>query len=248
MSDDEPRSSGDEPGGRSSFLSSRIAAPFAVHMFTASGAALGLLALLAATRNDWAWMFLWLGLALIVDGVDGVMARRLNVAEILPRWSGDTLDLVVDFTTYVFVPAYAIAASRLLPAYVDILAGMAIAVSGALYFADRAMKMPGHYFRGFPALWNLVAFYLLLVQPNAWVGAVLIAGLVVMTFLPFPFVHPVRVRRFRALSIALIVLWAALALLTLMQDMRPGALVTGILCAIALYFLVIGLFRGGETA
>ncbi len=246
MSDDLSRRSGSEPAGRSFFFSSRSAAPFAVHVFTASGAAFGLLALIAATRNDWALMFLWLGLALIVDGVDGAIARRLNAAEILPRWSGDTLDLVVDFTNYVFVPAYAIAASRLLPAYVDVLAGMAIAVTGALYFADRAMKMPGHYFRGFPALWNLVAFYLFLVRPNAWISALLIAGLVVMMFLPFAFVHPIRVRRFRVVSIALIVLWAAFAVLALIQDMRPGALATGALCAIALYFLVIGLFRGND--
>lgn len=247
MSEDSSRASGPEPAGRSIFLSSRTATPFAVHVLTASGAALALLALLAATRQDWAAMFLWLGLALVIDGVDGLIARRMNVAEILPRWSGDTLDLVVDFTTYVFVPAYVIAASRLLPPYLDVLAGMAIAVSGALYFADRGMKMPGHYFRGFPALWNLAAFYLLLVRPNAWINAVLVAGLVVMTFLPFPFVHPVRVRRFRAVSVALVVLWAALALLTLIQDMRPGALATGVLCAIALYFLVIGLFRGDEA-
>ena len=88
---------------------------FPVHVFTACGAALALLALIAATRGDWAAMFFWLGLALVVDGIDGPLARAFKVAEVLPRWSGDTLDLVVDFTTYVFVPAYAIAASGLLP-------------------------------------------------------------------------------------------------------------------------------------
>src|SRR5262249_45265875 len=82
---------------------------------TAAGAALALAALMYAVRGQWAAMFLCLGIALIVDGVDGTIARWLKVAEVLPRWSGDVLDLVVDFVTYVFVPAYAIAAGGLLP-------------------------------------------------------------------------------------------------------------------------------------
>ena len=88
---------------------------FAVHVFTAAGAALALAALIYATRGQWAAMFFCLGIALVIDGVDGTIARRFKVADLLPRWSGDVLDLVVDFATYVFVPAYAIAAGGLLP-------------------------------------------------------------------------------------------------------------------------------------
>src|SRR5205085_205485 len=88
---------------------------FAVHIFTAAGAALALAALVYAVRGQWAAMFLCLGVALIVDGVDGTIARQLKVKELLPRWSGDVLDLVVDFVTYVFVPAYAISAGSFLP-------------------------------------------------------------------------------------------------------------------------------------
>ena len=84
---------------------------FAVHVLTACGAALALLALIFATGGHWEAMFFCLGLALIVDGADGPLAREFKVAEVLPRWSGDTLDIVVDFVTYVFVPAYAIAGS-----------------------------------------------------------------------------------------------------------------------------------------
>src|SRR3954453_19397994 len=127
---------------------------FAVHVFTASGAALALLALIAAVDGRFSTMFLCLGAALVVDGVDGAMARRVKVTELLPRWSGDVLDLVVDFLTYVFVPAYAITGGGLLPDVVAVPAGMLIVVSGAIYFADRQMKYADHYFRGFPALWN----------------------------------------------------------------------------------------------
>jgi len=90
------------------------AAAFSVHVFTALGAGIALIALLEAVREHWAAMFAWLGVALMVDAVDGPIARRLDVARVQPNWSGDVLDLVVDFVTYVFVPAYAITASGLL--------------------------------------------------------------------------------------------------------------------------------------
>src|SRR6266516_6335314 len=107
------------------FISARA---FAVHIFTASGAALALAALAYAVGGQWTAMFLCLGIALIVDGVDGTIARRVRVAEVLPRWSGDVLDLVVDFTTYVFVPAYAIAGGGLLPQALAMPAGIVIVV------------------------------------------------------------------------------------------------------------------------
>src|ERR1700704_3518865 len=102
---------------------------FVIHIFTALGAGLALLALLEATREHWAAMFGWLGVALLVDAVDGPLARRFDVVHLLPNWSGETLDLVVDFTTYVFVPAYAIAASGLFSGPVAALLGIAVAVS-----------------------------------------------------------------------------------------------------------------------
>src|SRR5215467_4356868 len=147
---------------------------FAVHVFTAAGAALALAALIYAVRAQWAGMFLCLGIALIVDGVDGTIARWLKVAEVLPRWSGDVLDLVVDFVTYVFVPAYAIAAGGLLPEPLGLPAGIVVVVTGALYFADRDMKTEDNYFRGFPTLWNAAAFYLFILRPNPWLAAAIV--------------------------------------------------------------------------
>src|SRR5450631_3603935 len=140
------------------------AAAFFVHIFTALGAGVALLALLEAVHEHWAGMFWWLGAALVIDAIDGPMARRLDVVRLQPDWSGDVLDLVVDFTTYVFVPAYAITASGLLLPLAAPVLGAGIAVSGALYFADRGMKADDNHFRGFPALWNAAAFYLFLLK------------------------------------------------------------------------------------
>jgi phosphatidylcholine synthase len=214
---------------------------FAVHIFTACGAALALLALILATGEHWAAMFFCLGLALIVDGIDGPLARAFNVAEVLPRWSGDTLDLIVDFTTYVFVPAYAIAASGMLPEALAIVAGIVVCISGALYFADRNMKTADNYFRGFPAVWNLAAFYLYVLEPPEWAAAAMIAVLAALSFAPIKFLHPLRVKRLRTLNIALLLAWAALALVTVLYNLQPGPYVTWPLAIIAIYFFVAGL-------
>ena len=213
---------------------------FSVHVLTACGVALALLALIATARGDWPAMFIALGFALIVDAIDGPLARKLQVAETLPRWSGATLDLIVDFVTYVFVPAYAIAASGLLPAPLAVPAGAAIAISGALYFADTAMKTDDNYFRGFPGVWNLVAFYLLLLRPVPEIAVSTVALFVVLTFVPVRFVHPFRVGWLRPLTIGLLLLWAILALIAVGNDLKPDPWIAGGLCAIALYFLAIG--------
>jgi phosphatidylcholine synthase len=214
---------------------------FAVHVLTATGAALALGALIYAVRGQWAAMFLCLGIALIVDGIDGTLARAVKVAEVLPRWSGDVLDLVVDFVTYVFVPAYAIASGGLLPDVLALPAGVVIVITGALYFADRNMKTADNYFRGFPALWNAAAFYLFLLQPTPWLAAAIIVALAALTFVPFKFVHPMRVARLRALTIAALMLWSLLALIALLANLDPGPWVAGALAVIGLYFLGIGL-------
>ena len=214
---------------------------FAVHVLTAAGAALALLALLAAVRGAFDAMFLFLGIALVVDGIDGTIARALKVAELLPRWSGDVLDLVVDFVTYVFVPAYAIAAGGLLPPWLGPPAGMLIVMTGAIYFADRRMKTADNYFRGFPTLWNVVAFYLFVLKPAPWLAALLVALLAVLTFVPFKFLHPFRVERLRLVSLGAVVLWALLGAYALALALDPGPWVASGLVALAAYFVGVGL-------
>jgi len=221
---------------------------FSVHVLTAAGAAVALLALLAATHGDWPLMFLWLGVALVIDAIDGPLARAVNIAEVLPNWSGETLDLVVDYTTYVFVPAYAIAAGHLMPDTLAIPSAVAIAITGTLYFANRKMKTSDNFFRGFPAVWNLVAFYLLLLRPAPAVAAGTIALFAVLTFVPIRFIHPFRVRRLRKVTVALLTLWAALALAAVKQGLAPELWITIGLCVLAGYFLAIGLLPSPDRS
>jgi phosphatidylcholine synthase len=191
--------------------------------------------MLEAVREHWAAMFAWLGVALIIDALDGPIARRLDVVRVQPNWSGEVLDLVVDFITYVFVPAYAITASGLLLPLAAPLLGIGIVVTGALYFADRRMKTDDNHFRGFPALWNAAAFYLFLLHWPPAASTLAVAALIVLTFIPFHVLHPVRVARLRGLTLTLIAVWAVLVIYALASDFHVGLPITVALCAIALY-------------
>lgn len=216
--------------------------PFFVHVLTACGAACAFMAMIAAAGANWVEMFAWLGAALFIDGIDGTLARRFQVAEILPRWSGDALDLIVDFTTYVFVPAFAIARSGLVPDIAAIPLAIAIVVSSALYFADEHMKTADNYFCGFPALWNGIALYLFVLKPPPVLSAVLIVILVVMTFLPIRVIHPFRVARLRLLNITALVAWSVLAVYALISGLEPGPWAAWGLVAVGIYFLGAGFF------
>jgi phosphatidylcholine synthase len=139
------------------------------------------------------------------------------------------------------VPAYAIATGGLLPDWLGLPAGVVIVVTGALYFADREMKTQDNYFRGFPTLWNAAAFYLFLLKPAPWLTAAVVGILAVLTFVPFKFVHPFRVARLRAVSIAMVVVWSCLGVVAVWHDLEPGPWVTGGLVAACLYFIGVGL-------
>src|ERR1700722_11142758 len=219
------------------------AAAFAVHVFTASGAGCALLALMSAVEADWLEMFVWLGIALFIDGVDGSFARRLHVADVLPRWSGDVLDLVVDILNYVFVPAYALVSSGLLPDALAVTLGALIVITASLYFADRWMKTADYYFRGFPALWNVAAFYLFLLKLPSWLNAIVVVALAILTFVPIHFIHPIRIAPLRLLTTAAMILWGLLALFAVLKNLDPGFWVTATLCILAVYFVGIGFLR-----
>ncbi|BAT60630.1 phosphatidylcholine synthase [Variibacter gotjawalensis] len=214
-----------------------------VHVFTALGAGIGLLALLSAVDKHWPAMFAWLALALVVDAADGALARHYRVRENAPRWSGDTLDLVVDILTWVFVPTYAMVTGDIFPAVLAIPIGLAIVITSVIYFADTKMKAGDNFFMGFPGAWNVVAFFLFLIKPSPILAAVLAVGLCILTFVPVPFVHPFRVDRGRAVTALLLVAGGVLALYALWLGLTPPAWVTITLCLICLYFLFAGLLR-----
>src|ERR1700678_2243004 len=177
------------------------AAGFSVHLFTASGGAVAVLALYAAIERNFAICFAWLGLAFFIDGIDGTLARAAKVQITAASIDGTLLDLVVDFLTYVLVPVVALWRSDLMAAAASFWLGLLVIFASALYFADTRMKTSDYWFRGFPALWNVVALYLFVLRPPAIVCAgLLILGSAGM-FAPIVFIHPLRVRKWRSVHI-----------------------------------------------
>ena len=216
-----------------------------VHLLTASSAVFALLALAAIEEENWRLALLWLLVALAVDGVDGTLARLVRVKERLPRIDGAALDLVVDYLTYVFVPALFIWRAGLVPASLAPVLAAAILLSALYVFARADMKTEDDYFRGFPALWNIVALYLFAVRPGPEAGAVIVALLALMSFAPVHFVHPFRVRDYGPWLPLLAILWAASSAPLLWPDWSPAARAALIWCSAAsgLLLIALGLLR-----
>lgn len=195
-----------------------------VHLFTATGAVLALLAMLAIERGRPEMALLWLFVALVIDGVDGMLARAAKVRERVPRIDGDALDLVVDYLTYVLVPVWFILRGGYLPDSLALPLGAAILVSSLHVFARRDMKTDDGYFRGFPALWNVIAFYSFVLRPTRLDNAAVVVAFVLMTFAPVHVVHPFRARDYSPLPAILAMVWTASTaalLLPLEQPLRP---------------------------
>lgn len=218
---------------------------WAVHALTAGGAVLAFLALLAVERHDFKRALLWLGAALILDGIDGPLARWTDVARRFPEINGSTLDLVVDYLNYVFVPAILIYRAGLLPMSFAIAGVAAILVSSLFTFARTDLKTEDNFFRGFPALWNVVAFYLYTLRPSPVISAVVVALLSVLTFTPILFVHPLRVRVYQPWLGIATGLWGIASLALLFPDW--GAQATRLWTALSLTgagaLLAIGALR-----
>ena len=191
---------------------------FCVHLLTASGSFLAFLGVVAAAEHRFVDMFWWLGLALIVDGIDGPIARKVRVKEVLPNWSGDTLDNIIDYVTYVLLPAFALYQSGMIGEPWSFVAAGAIVVSSAIYYADMGMKTDEYFFSGFPVVWNMVVFTLFVIEPGQWLsfGIVVLCG--ILTFLPINFIHPVRVVRLRPINLGATLLWCAFGVLALAQS------------------------------
>lgn len=182
-----------------------------VHLLTATGAVFAMLAMLAAVDEKWSLMFLWLVVAFAVDGIDGPLARKYNVRTNAPQFDGVLLDLIIDYLTYVFIPAFALFKSGLLPGWTGWFAIILITFASAMYFADTRMKTKDNSFSGFPGCWNMLVLVLFAIEPNFWVSLILVAVLAVAMFLPLKFVHPVRTARWRVITLPMALAWTFFA-------------------------------------
>ena len=211
-----------------------------VHLLTASGAVFAMLAMLAAVDGKWSLMFLWLVVAFAVDGIDGPLARRYHVATKAPQIDGELLDLIVDYLTYVFIPAFALFSSGLLPGWSGWIAIIVITYFSALYFADTRMKTKDKSFAGFPGCWNMVVLVVFAVKPDFWITLGLVTALTIAMFTPIKFIHPVRTARWRSVSLPVAFLWTLCAGWAAWVDFDPQSWALWGLVGSSIYLTVAG--------
>ncbi|MDX1724206.1 MAG: phosphatidylcholine/phosphatidylserine synthase [Pseudomonas sp.] len=224
-------------------LSASEAKAWSVHAVTASGVILALLALLAVLDGHPQVCLLWLGAALLVDGLDGTLARKFDVKVVLPHFDGSTLDLVIDYLTYVFIPAIFVYRFIPLPEYSLLLSVGVILLSSLFCFCNLNMKSKDNYFIGFPAAWNVVIVYLYLLDFAPWLSLVTILVLAGLTLTKMKFLHPFRVKQFMPLNIGVTLLWMAACALLIMQYPLNQSWLLLVWGLASVYFVAICLWR-----
>lgn len=212
-----------------------------VHFFTATGAVFAMLSMLAAVEEKWSLMFLWLVVALIVDGIDGPLARRYEVKTNAPEFDGVLMDLIIDYLTYVFIPAYALFKSDLLPGWTGWFAIIVITFTSVIYFADTRMKTKDNSFAGFPGCWNMMVLVLFALSPNFYVTLLLVVLFAVAMFLNLKFIHPVRTARWRAVSLPLAIAWTGFAGWAAWVDFHPESWALWGLVGTSVYLSLAGI-------
>ena len=212
-----------------------------VHLLTATGAVLSMFAMLAAVEENWSLMFSWLVVALIVDGIDGPLARRYDTVANAPVYDGVLMDLIVDYLTYVFIPAYALFKSGILDGWTGWVAIIVIVYGSVIYFADTRMKTKDKSFSGFPACWNMVVLVLFATTPPTWAVLVIVVALTVTMFLNLKFIHPTRTKRWHWVNLPVSVAWLVFAAWAAATDFHQGLLVEWGLILSSLYLCLAGI-------
>ncbi|MDP2739626.1 MAG: CDP-alcohol phosphatidyltransferase family protein [Pseudorhodobacter sp.] len=212
-----------------------------VHLLTATGAVLAMLAMLAAVDRKWDVMFLWLVVALLVDGIDGPLARKYDVKRNWPTYDGVLLDLIIDYLTYVFIPAFALFRSDLLPGWTGWVAIIVVVFGSVVYFADTRMKTRDCSFAGFPACWNMVVLVMFAITPGYWIILCVVIALTLAMFTNLKFIHPTRTQRWRWVSLPVSAAWLGFAGWAAWVDFHPESWAHWGLVATSVYLVFVGI-------
>jgi phosphatidylcholine synthase len=219
------------------------AAGWALHLYTASGTVLALLAVIAALE-DRPVRALWILLAaLVVDGTDGMLARLLRVKETIPTFDGARLDDIVDYITYAFVPMVLLWTGDYLPdgAWGTALASIPL-VASSYQFCRSDAKTDDHFFLGFPSYWNVVAFYVIVLELSPAVTTVILLVCAVLVFVPIKYVYPSRTNAFWALNLSLAGLWLVLYAVVLASFPDPNPVFVGLSLVYVAYYFVVSVY------
>ena len=219
---------------------------YLVHLFTVSGVLFSFLALIASIEQNLPLVFLYLALALFVDGIDGSLARKVDVKKHTPNINGEILDNIIDYLNYVFVPAFVIYWLELVPAGMGLILSALILIVSCYTFANNNIKTSDFYFSGFPALWNVVILYFYILETEPFTNLIIIFILSILTFIPFKYLHPFRVRHLRRISLFVLSIWMLTTVIMVYFDYLNKALLDIAFlfwCITNFYFVVLTVMR-----
>ncbi len=188
---------------------------WAIHLFTALGAVFGFLAIIAIGRHEWLLAFVWMAVTVFIDSIDGILARAFKVQELLPNFDGALLDNIVDYFTYVIVPASFLYEAHSVPQNLNLISAILITLSSAYQFCQKEAKTDNHWFKGFPSYWNIVVLYIFLLALPEEVNFLIILILTALVFIPIRYLYPSRTERYRSINLLLVFIWALLIVASL---------------------------------
>jgi len=225
----------------------RIIAAWGVHLFTASGAVFGLLAILSIFEKDWKMMIVWMIVAMLVDGFDGMLARLADVKKYANGIDGALLDNILDYLNYVMVPALFLVKADILPENMRLLAASSILLTSAYQFTQSDAKTDDHHFKGFPSYWNVAALYMLLMGLPVWVNFAFLMLFNIMVFIPIKYIYPSRNSYLRTLTLALTYLYGAVGIWGLLQYPNHPQWVVWASFVYVGYYLVLSVIPKNEA-
>jgi len=212
-----------------------------VHLLTASSAILALLALHATAAGRYRAAFAWLVVSTLIDSIDGALARRVDVKRRVPSLDGARLDDIVDYLTFVFVPAWMVMSAGLLPATVALPVASVVLLASAYGFSQTAAKTSDYFFTGFPSYWNIVALYLFALGLSPWTNAIVLLAFAVLVFVPIGYVYPSRTPTLRTVTLLLGIVWGVSMLAVIAQLRHPSPLLAWGSLAYPVYYGVLSL-------
>jgi phosphatidylcholine synthase len=215
---------------------------WAIHGMTATGAIAGFLAIIAIARHQWISSFVWMTVAIAIDSVDGMCARACRVKDVLPEFDGALLDNIVDYFTYVIVPASFLYETQSMPRGFNLLSAVLILLASAYQFCQIDAKTEDHCFRGFPSYWNVVVFYQFMFGWSEWLNFIMIVALTAAVFLPVKYLYPSRTPVMRPLNIVLCGAWGAMLILAMF--LYPASHKSVLLASLAyvVYYFIVSLY------
>jgi phosphatidylcholine synthase len=226
----------------------RVIAAWGVHLFTATGAVWGFLTLLAIFDHDWRGMIIWIIIAMLVDGFDGLLARWADVATYAKGIDGALLDNILDYLNYVIVPALFLVEAEVLPYGTRLIGACSILLTSAYQFTQIDAKTDDHHFKGFPSYWNVAALYMLLMGLPQWLNFGFLVVFNILVFVPIKYIYPSRNSYLRQVTLGLTYLYGAIGIWGLLQYPNSPKWVVWASFIYVAYYIILSLMPKKKNA